>query len=140
MPRRVYLLAVGIALVVLPLLVTRAAPRTPVVRALVQLHVQSPHLLYDPAGDARRARSLHAQFTALARSRRVLEMALRDQEVGRLSVVRGQTDPAAWLARSLEVDYDLAPDLMRLRLNGGKPDELVRVLNGVVNALCRASD
>jgi hypothetical protein len=66
---------------------------------------------------------------ALLKTSTLLGQALRQPEVAELEVVKRHRDPIAWLANSLQVDFRLSPEIMRVGLSGGKPEELATLLN-----------
>jgi hypothetical protein len=71
---------------------------------------------------------------ALLKTNLVLSAALRRSDVAALGVVKQQKDPMTWLENSLEVDFRLSPEIMRVSLSGGKPEELATLLNGIASA------
>jgi hypothetical protein len=71
---------------------------------------------------------------ALLKSRLVLNAALRQPKVAALAVVREHADPVGWLESALHVDFQLAPEILRVGLNGRHPEELVTVVNTVTHA------
>jgi succinoglycan biosynthesis transport protein ExoP len=71
---------------------------------------------------------------ALAKSRNVLQSALRDSKIAQLSLLREQIDPVDWLEKELQVDFTVAPEVIRIALSGDKPDELVKLVDAVREA------
>jgi hypothetical protein len=110
--------------------------KPPTARAALYLEKRAPRLLTGEAPPASREDfedSRRAQ-AAMVKSRMVLNTALRQLQARDLPVLREQADPLPWLERSLRVDFDLAPEIMRVSLEGGKPDGLAEILNAVVAA------
>jgi hypothetical protein len=76
---------------------------------------------------------------AMVKSRTTLNAALHDPTVAPLSVVKDQGDLIAWLQDNLKVDFQLAPEVMRVGLDGGQPEEMVILVDAVVNAYLNAT-
>jgi capsular exopolysaccharide synthesis family protein len=74
---------------------------------------------------------------ALVKSKLVLHAALREPAVAALDEVHQRSDPAGWLAKQLVVDTTLAPEILRVSLNGSNPEELPVIVNAVVQAYLR---
>jgi uncharacterized protein involved in exopolysaccharide biosynthesis len=71
---------------------------------------------------------------ALIKSRPVLLIALRRNEVAGLSIVRNRPNPVEWLEQTLQVDRPNDTDLFRVSLTGEKPEEQAVLVNAVVDA------
>ncbi len=69
---------------------------------------------------------------AWLKSRQVLKSALEQPRVATLSFVREQSDPIAWLEKSLVVDSTPGPEILRVCLLGDRPEELAILINAVV--------
>jgi capsular exopolysaccharide synthesis family protein len=69
--------------------------------------------------------------TAFVKSRLVLGKVLQRQEVAALSMVRAQKKPLEWLEKAVDADFTLAPEILRIRAFGDKPDELVVLVNAI---------
>jgi len=95
--------------------------RWPAARAVTLLHV--PPALRPPL--------------ALVKSRRVLKTALRDPKVANLPGVRGAADPVDWLKRRLSVDFDLAPDILRISVRAANEQEALALATAVRDAYLR---
>lgn len=76
---------------------------------------------------------------ALVKSRMVLKAALAKPEVAQLSLIReldlrGGDEAIDWLERELQVDFPTSQEILRIALNGDKPEELKTLVNAVENA------
>ena len=75
--------------------------------------------------------------SALVKSRRVIEVALRQPEVQRLGSIRDEVDPAAVIEKNLQVDSNLGPEVLRVSLSGDRPEDLHVIVNAVVAVFVR---
>jgi capsular exopolysaccharide synthesis family protein len=73
----------------------------------------------------------------LLKSKFILQAALRQEKVARLHSIQSRTDPSGWLAKRLVVDTNLAPEILRVALEGDDPEELPIIVNAVVQAYLR---
>ena len=71
---------------------------------------------------------------ALARSRLVLTTALRDPAVSNSSLIADSIDPVDWLEKEVAVDFSVAPEIMRISMNGMETDDLVVLVNALRKA------
>lgn len=74
---------------------------------------------------------------AMAKSRLVLNSALKDRRATDLALIRDKADPILWLERELQVDFNLAPEVMRMSLDGDEPTEMVVLINVLRDAYFR---
>ncbi len=74
---------------------------------------------------------------AMARSRLVLVSALRDPKVANLPSVVNKIDPVEWLEKQVKVDFELAPEILRISMSGMETDELVVLVNAIREAYIR---
>jgi capsular exopolysaccharide synthesis family protein len=74
---------------------------------------------------------------AMARSRVVLESALRSARVATLPSVVNKIDPVEWLEKQVKVDFDLAPEILRISMSGTETAELVVLVNEIRDAYIR---
>jgi len=68
---------------------------------------------------------------AMIKSRLVLNSALRAPEVSKLPVVNNQADAITWLEREVQADFSVAPEVLRIVMNGQNPEELVPLVNAI---------
>ncbi len=114
-------LAVGGVLLAMP----------PQYSAVVLLQVSSR----PPRGDAEPEFANYQRTqSALVKSYTVLRAALEKPEVAGLREVRSHADPIGWLQKGLVTDYTLAPEVLRVTLNGDNAEETALVLNEVAKA------
>jgi hypothetical protein len=71
---------------------------------------------------------------ALARSRLVLNTALRSPAVSGLAIVRQQPDAVDWLEKQLRVDADKRTGILRVSIATGEPREQVVLANAVLRS------
>jgi polysaccharide biosynthesis transport protein len=74
---------------------------------------------------------------AMLRSRLVLNSALRDPKVAKLSIVQEQTEPVEWLEKEVEGDFSVAPEILRISMKGDKPEQLVVLVDAIAQAYRR---
>jgi capsular exopolysaccharide synthesis family protein len=74
---------------------------------------------------------------AMAKSRLVLNSALKDRRTTDLSILRDKSDPILWLEREIQVDFNVAPEVMRISIDGDEPGELVVLVNALRDAYFR---
>jgi capsular exopolysaccharide synthesis family protein len=73
----------------------------------------------------------------LLKSQPILRAALDKPEVAQLREVRAQSDPVAWLQKSLATDTALGPEVLRVSLAGDYPNDLPVILDEIVRAYLR---
>src|SRR5262249_4095507 len=105
-------------------------------RTLLHVAATRPTLLYELPG---RSDSANPQRTQIAtvKSRFVLQAAVRDLAPLNLPLVRAQADPAAWLEKEIQADYNVAPEIMRITFKGADSEQLLVILNAVREAYLR---
>jgi hypothetical protein len=111
-------------------------PEQPEVFALLDLQSSPPRILPDRTaseGEEGQRPYLKRQ-EALLRSRLVLYAALRTPEVTALPSIAQLSDPVVWLEERLQIDFPTAPEIMRVGLSGGPPEELAIFLNAIIKA------
>jgi capsular exopolysaccharide synthesis family protein len=74
---------------------------------------------------------------ALTKSRLVLNSALRDPDVAELSILAKQPDPVEWLEKEVQVDFSVAPEILRISMSGLDTDELVVLVDALREAYLR---
>lgn len=102
--------------------------------AKIHISSEAPKILFTTAEGKPDFMSYQKTQMALVCSRFVLNAALRQPKVADLPIVKDQLDPAEWLIKELQLDYMLSPEILRVRLRGDQPEELVTLVNAVVNA------
>src|SRR5262249_1471295 len=71
--------------------------------------------------------------TLLLKSRPILKLALSKPEVKELEVLRGVSDPLAWLELSLRVDFAEDTQTLRISLCGRTAADLAAIVNAVTD-------
>ncbi len=109
--------------------------RPPEVYALLRLERADSHLPggaqpTQPQEDFALMRRTQA---TIIKSRATLGAALRQPAVAKLPLVRQQRDPVGWLEKVLRVDAPNNAELLRVGMNGYKPEEMAVVVNAVVD-------
>jgi hypothetical protein len=77
---------------------------------------------------------------AMIKSRLVLKAALQMHGTTSVEVIRQQTDPVAWLEKSLKVTQLEGTDLVRISLSGRNSADLAILVNAVASAYERESE
>jgi polysaccharide biosynthesis transport protein len=105
----------------------------PVPRPTVHTTLRVPQGSFfgEPVRDPESARRTQV---ALVRSRLVLNAALRDPEVAKLSVIAEQVEPVEWLEKEVQADFSVAPEVLRISMQGNNTDELEKVVKAVRDA------
>jgi capsular exopolysaccharide synthesis family protein len=70
----------------------------------------------------------------LFKHRNVINAVIANPEIRNLPAVRGQSDPAAWLEKQIQVDFKMGPEFMRVTLEGHDADELQQLLDALTQA------
>jgi polysaccharide biosynthesis transport protein len=76
-----------------------------------------------------------ASMASLIKSPLVVNAALN--QVKDLSMIREQPRPILWLESRLKTDYLLAPEILRLSLDGESPEEVAKIVNAVTDAFMK---
>ncbi|NLY01572.1 MAG: AAA family ATPase [Rhodopirellula sp.] len=105
-------------------------------RALLRVATSEQQLVFDTAERASAETFMIYKSTQqqLIRSDFVLLAALRNREVAALPVVQAQSDPVAWLANQLEVEFPGDAEVMQIELTGDDPEAAAALVTAVVDA------
>ncbi len=88
-----------------------------------------PAAVGDPRGESA---SFQRRHTSLVKSRKILHEALNQPSLAAaISRPGAEIDLVAELEKDLVADFTVSPDVMRVTLKGGRPDELVAILNAI---------
>ncbi len=106
---------------------------TPAYTVRTQLHVaqNKPIILYDTAEGRTDFSTYQRGQIAMLKSRRVLQHAIDRLADKHLSLIENNPDPLGWLETTIQADFALAPEHLRITLKGPKPDELIFILDAV---------
>jgi hypothetical protein len=85
-------------------------------------------------------RTFRLTQAALVKSRSVVVAALGDARLKGSKALLAQPDPVRWLEQSLQTDYDLSPEILRLSLAGGGAEDLRNVLDAVATTYVDAAE
>jgi succinoglycan biosynthesis transport protein ExoP len=108
----------------------------PTVRTLLRIPLPTPILVRGGASLPDLPSHQRNQI-ALCKSRLVLGSALRDPTVRNLPVLAEQIEPIAWLEREVQVDFSIAPEIMRIAMTGMETSDLVVLVNAIREAYKR---
>jgi polysaccharide biosynthesis transport protein len=100
---------------------------------IFQIRAQPPAVL-QTTSDARIDFTLYKSYQQVAiKSSVVLDPAVTEGKLADLGMFRiaGITDPAAYLASNLQIDFKLGTEFMRVYLEGDNPTDLITVLKAV---------
>jgi hypothetical protein len=104
----------------------------PKYKAQALIHVARPVPLLEPSPKqpAFNLEQYKHNQAALIKSRLVLNRALA-QHGSKLQTVRAQADPVLWLEQAIEIDFEESPEILRISLQGDKPEDLEALVNSV---------
>ncbi|HEV3263490.1 MAG TPA: hypothetical protein VG013_42030 [Gemmataceae bacterium] len=113
------------------------ADRGPTVYALLHVAKYPENVLEDKQHKHRMSDSDFDSYrqtqVMLLKSRAVLSAALRNPKVAELGLIQAQKDPVEWLEDNLQVDFQLAPEFMRIGMNGAKTDDLKVLVDAITD-------
>jgi capsular exopolysaccharide synthesis family protein len=104
-----------------------------IARTMVLINAQAPILVADPR-DRSDFGSYQRTQVAYVKSRLVLNAALRDPKVADLSSVRERSQPVLWLEKEIQVDFSVAPEVLRIQMTGEHSHELIAIVDAVREA------
>jgi capsular exopolysaccharide synthesis family protein len=135
--RRRWLLALSVGIVCAALAATGTyfflPPPKHNVRTLLVVPPGSPFLFKTAEAIPDLASHQRTQV-AMIKSRLVLNSALRDPEVARLKVVESRVEPVEWLEKEVQVDFSVAPEILRISMSDHTTAELVVLVNAIRTA------
>jgi len=102
--------------------------------AFLQVKRATQSVLVSPSPDPLEINAFKAKQIELFHSDAVLSAALKEPGISQLSIVRGRSDPVAWLRANLETIYPNDSEILRVQLASSHQDEAAKVVNAVVNA------
>jgi capsular exopolysaccharide synthesis family protein len=139
--RRRWLIAACLAVIAVPSVVAGAwflLPPQPNVRSVLHIATTPPKVIFDTADNSGLTREDFSNFqktqAALVKSRLVLNAALREPKVAQLSVLADKPDPLDWLEQELKVDNNIAPEFLRISMDGEKAQDLAVLVSAVTKA------
>lgn len=102
--------------------------------ALIEVKTQKPILLMETVQERTDFRIFQSTQLALVKSRLVLAAALKRPGVADFHTITAQPNPGEWLEETLDAEFASGSELLKLGLAGGRPDELVEIVNAVTDA------
>jgi capsular exopolysaccharide synthesis family protein len=103
-------------------------------QSLIHVEAQPPAVVFHRGESRSDFQSYQRTQIALAKSRLVLNAALRDPEVAALPLIRDPIDPIGWLQKELVVDFSTAPEILRIGLHGRQPEQMKQIVARVTRA------
>jgi polysaccharide biosynthesis transport protein len=100
-------------------------------RTLLLVHSSQPVILSNIRNNQPDFANYQRTQIALVKSRFVLNAALRNPKVAALPVIQEKLDPVAWLEKEIQVDFGVAPEILRIALTGEDPEELKKIVDAV---------
>jgi hypothetical protein len=70
----------------------------------------------------------------MVRSRLVLHVALRQEKVAKLPMIRNRLDPVEWLEQQVKADFSISPEIMRIYMVGEDTEALKILVDAVTDA------
>ena len=90
------------------------------------IHIPPGNLVVQ--GDKTNPVDLQRTLVALAKGRLVLNAALKRPGISGLEMVRSQANPLDWLEKEVQVDFSVAPDVIRIAISGDDSNELGKLV------------
>jgi polysaccharide biosynthesis transport protein len=110
-----------------------AIPAPYVVFSELRIFAVHQKLIFDTA-EARAGFDIYKQTQAqLVKSPYVLNAALRQPNVSRLTIITEQPHPVQWLESEIAISFP-ATEFLRLTMSGDRPEEMVTLVNAVTNS------
>ena len=105
-------------------------------RARTVLHISAnlPFIIFDTPDARTDFGNYQRSQLVLAKSRLVLNAALRNPEVAALPLIRDKVDPIEWLEKKILVDFAAGPEIMIISMLGDRPEEMSKIVNAVREA------
>jgi capsular exopolysaccharide synthesis family protein len=103
-------------------------------RTLLHMASLQPYLLSETPDTRVIFQDYQRTQLAYAKSRRVLNAALRAPNVKVLEEVTKEVDPVVWLEKKVTVDYTVSPEIMRISISGTEPNNLKTLVEAVREA------
>jgi capsular exopolysaccharide synthesis family protein len=108
------------------------------VQSLLQVASSQPRIILPTVDNLNTSREDYANYqkdqTALVKLPVVLNKALSEPKVANLSVLSDKPEPLDWLAYELKVDFSIGPGILRVAMDGDKPEELAVIVSAVADA------
>ena len=103
--------------------------------ALVFVAASRPKEIFDTRESSIAYATYQETQVTLAKSRKVIESALKQEGVTKLASVRKEEDPIDWLGREIKVDFPRGSEILRISMTSSYPPKDIEML---VNAVTEA--
>ncbi|SIN67723.1 capsular exopolysaccharide family [Singulisphaera sp. GP187] len=122
----------GVVLAVVTYFVVPPAKYT--ARSMLHVNSTQPRILLKVGENESDYVAYQRTQLALLKSRLVLSTALKDPEVAKLEVIAKVVDPIEWLEKELQVDFASGSEILRISINGEKPQVPMLLVNAITQA------
>jgi polysaccharide biosynthesis transport protein len=102
--------------------------------ALLKVASTEPRLVFKKAESEQNFDTYRQTQMAMIQSRFVLNAALRRPGISDLETIRTQAYPLEWLERNIAVDTYNSPEILKISLAGGQPEDITKLVNAVKDA------
>ena len=92
------------------------------------IYVPSEKLVFPTVESTHNAADRQRTQLAWAKSRTVLNAALKRPGIGDLEIVHSQANALEWLEKEVQVDFSIAPEVIRIAISGDHPDDLAKLV------------
>jgi polysaccharide biosynthesis transport protein len=134
--RRRYKLAVGAGLTLAAIVAAGVwyffPPSKYTARALLLVSSSNPKVIFKTQENLVEFQVYQKTQLTVVKNRTVLNAALNDPKVSKLSSVRDQVDPVLWLEKQIQADFQ--GEVFRISMSGEKPEDLAILVNAVKDA------
>jgi len=101
---------------------------------LLKVASTEPRLVFKKAETEQNFDTYRQTQMAMIQSRFVLNAALRQPGISDLETVRTKTYPLEWLEDNIAVDTYNSPEILKISLAGGNPEDITKIVNAVKDA------
>lgn len=70
---------------------------------------------------------------AILKSNKLLNRALKDEEVGKIKSLQDELEPVQWLEQRIQVDFPMGPQFLRVSMSGDNAEDLVTLVKTVTS-------
>ena len=101
---------------------------------LLKVASTEPRLVFKKAESEQSFDTYRQTQMAMIQSRFVLNAALRQPGISDLETIRTKAYPLEWLEDSIAVDTYNSPEILKISLAGGNPEDITKIVNAVKDA------
>ena len=102
--------------------------------ALLKVASTEPRLVFKKAETEQNFDTYRQTQMAMIQSRFVLNAALRQPGISDLETVRTKAYPLEWLENNIAVGTYNSPEILKISLTGGNPEDITKIVNAVKDA------